>query len=84
MPGRQDTLLDARVIVKVLSPSTASYDRGDKFPLYRALSSLEEVLLAIERHHRGPEGEWNCSDDLELLSLHLRIPLERIYRGVES
>ena len=29
MPGRTDTLTDAKLIVDVLSPSTARYDRGE-------------------------------------------------------
>ena len=33
------------LIVEVLSPSTASYDRGDKFYLYRQIPSLQEYVL---------------------------------------
>ena len=37
-----DTLLNPKVIVEVLSPSTADYDRGGKFTHYRRLPSLRE------------------------------------------
>jgi len=37
------------LIVEVLSKSTADYDRGDKFYLYRQISSLKEYVL-IEQH----------------------------------
>ena len=33
------------LIVEVLSKTTASYDRGDKFYLYRQLESLQEYIL---------------------------------------
>jgi Uma2 family endonuclease len=33
------------LVVEVLSPSTAAFDRGDKFADYRALPSLREYLL---------------------------------------
>lgn len=41
MDDEFDTLLNPTVIVEVLSPSTSSYDRGDKFMLYRSIPSLE-------------------------------------------
>jgi Uma2 family endonuclease len=34
-----------KLIVEVLSPSTASFDRGQKFAHYRTLDSLEEYVL---------------------------------------
>jgi Uma2 family endonuclease len=39
------TKRDAVLVVEVLSPSTAAYDRGDKFAAYRQLPSLQELLL---------------------------------------
>jgi Uma2 family endonuclease len=33
------------VIIEILSPSTNSYDRGDKFKLYRNITSLKEFIL---------------------------------------
>jgi Uma2 family endonuclease len=33
------------LLVEVLSPATAAFDRGDKFAAYRSLASLREVLL---------------------------------------
>ena len=34
-----------KVIVEVLSPSTANYDRGDKLKYYRQIPSLQEYVL---------------------------------------
>lgn len=33
------------LLVEVLSPATAAFDRGDKFAAYRSLDTLREVLL---------------------------------------
>ena len=39
------SLLNPILIVEVLSPSTAAYDRDEKLELYQALPSVEEILL---------------------------------------
>ena len=39
-----DTLLNPTLIIEVLSPSTAEYDRQDKFEHYRSLDSLREYV----------------------------------------
>jgi Uma2 family endonuclease len=41
----RDFIEHPKVIVEVLSPSTASYDRGDKFKYYRQIPSLQEYVL---------------------------------------
>ena len=43
--GRAQFIGHPRLIVEVLSPTTAAYDRGDTFEMYRALASLEAYLL---------------------------------------
>ena len=40
-----DTLLNPAVIIEILSLSTANYDRGTKFDLYREIESLKEYNL---------------------------------------
>lgn len=48
----QDTLTNPTLIVEVLSETTKSYDRGDKFAHYRSLPSfMEYVLIAQDRPH---------------------------------
>ena len=39
------------LLAEVLSPSTAAYDRGEKFARYRQIASLQEVAL-IDLDHR--------------------------------
>jgi Uma2 family endonuclease len=62
----EDTLLNPTVIMEVLSDSTASYDRGEKFEHYGTLPSLIDYLLiaqdraAIEQRVRTDRG-WQLA-----------------------
>ncbi|MBI3683927.1 MAG: Uma2 family endonuclease [Acidobacteria bacterium] len=96
LDDKEDTLINPTVLVKVLSLSTRNYDRGEKARLYRAVRSLQEYLLIdpvpveIEHGRRMPNGNWELatvrSRDhiLELTSTGCSIPIEEIYRNVES
>jgi Uma2 family endonuclease len=89
-----DTLLNPTLLVEVLSPSTEAYDRGKKFANYRALPSLQQYVLiatdrvSVEVFTRLPEGEWNFiavtdpTGSVELASIHARINVSAVYRGV--
>jgi Uma2 family endonuclease len=63
---RRHTILNPRVIVEVLSPTTEAYDRGDKFEYYRGIASLEEYILIAQDRASGqtflrqPDGTWSC------------------------
>ncbi len=63
----KDTLLNPVVIFEILSKSTESYDRGDKFENYRSLDSLTDYVLVsqdkplIEHFARQPEDKWLLS-----------------------
>lgn len=52
------------LLVEVLSPATAAYDRGDKFAAYRKLPSLREYLLVdtdsrrCDLYRKGGDGLW--------------------------
>ncbi len=90
-----DTLLNPKVIIEVLSPSTQAKDRGEKSPLYRQLPSLAEYLLIaqnrpyVEHYVRQPDGNWLLSerdqleDTLELRSIGATLKLADIYHRVE-
>ena len=82
------------LIVEVLSPSTEAYDRGDKFELYRHSDSLQEYALvstdkiAIDLHRKDDNGEWKSiyyrgGDTVELRSISLTFPIEKVYRGIK-
>jgi Uma2 family endonuclease len=55
---------EAVLVVEVLSPSTAAFDRGDKFADYRLLPSLREYLLLDpdkrrgDLYRKGEDGLW--------------------------
>lgn len=90
---RSDEVLNPTLIVEVLSPSTADYDRESKFRMYRSIPSFREYLLVeqdepfIERYSKQTQG-WLLSDfnNLEqsilLESVGIELPMAEIYRGV--
>ncbi len=65
-------MLNPTLIVEVLSPSTADYDRGTKWEHYRHIASLQDYLLVaqdeprIERFTRHGERFWLFSELTEL------------------
>jgi Uma2 family endonuclease len=93
-PEKRDTLTNPSLIIEILSPSTESYDRGEKFQHYRTIDSLQEYLLVaqnkhrIERFVRNDSNEWVLSDiagieaSLSLHTLQTQIPLAEIYEQV--
>jgi Uma2 family endonuclease len=52
------------LLAEVLSPSTAAYDRGNKFAAYRRIATLREYLLVdpetrrVELYRLGADGLW--------------------------
>src|SRR4051812_22556006 len=50
LDSRKDILTNPTVIIEVLSPATAEFDRGFKFVAYTAIPSLQQyVLIASDR-----------------------------------
>lgn len=88
-------LLNPSVIIEVLSPSTRSYDRGDKFNLYRAIPSLKEYILVepekigIEAFYINNNLQWelreykSIQESLHIHSVNLDITLEDIYKDTK-
>ena len=81
------------LIVEVLSPSTANYDRGDKFRLYRRNPSLQDYVLvdaekiAIDLYRKNDRGNWEifnyqAGDNIELRSIDLSFPIESVYEDI--
>lgn len=89
-----DTLLNPQVIIEVLSESTESYDRGEKFAHYRRLDSLREYLLVsqnrrlMEHYIRQPNNRWLFSehcyadDVVELPSIECILAVAEVYDKV--
>lgn len=92
--GRTDTITNPTLIVEVASPSTASYDRGEKFELYRSLDSFQEYVLIdqdrihVEIFYRSQDRRWELTvldkqeDDAVFQSLGLSVRVNEIYRRV--
>ena len=82
------------LIVEVLSPSTATYDRGLKFNQYKKLPSLRHYVLVsqktwlVEWYQLGEHGVWGhtalaeAADVLIIPELGLTLPLAQIYEEV--
>lgn len=62
--GRRDTLINPVFIAEVLSKSTRSYDRGEKFEAYQTIAQFQEYLLIdqykvqIEHRIKDDNGIW--------------------------
>jgi Uma2 family endonuclease len=90
-----DTLLNPTLIVEVLSPSTANFDRSTKFQKYKQIDSFQEYVLIeqdsarVERFLRQPDGQWlyrdavGLEDSLELQSIGCTLALADVYRQVK-
>lgn len=87
--------LNPTALIEVLSPSTKSYDRGDKFKLYRDIPSLQEYILidsatvSVEAFSVNASGLWELKeykDITERLSIHAiqtELPLKDIYESTK-
>lgn len=84
-----------RVIIEILSPTTAAFDRGDKFAAYRQIESLQEYVLVdpdtqhIDVYRRMPENDWllaasEASYGLRLKSLDFHATLAEVFEDLEA
>ena len=64
--------LNPFVIIQVLSKSTKNYDRGEKFKLYRDITTLKEYILVdsenihIEIFRLNANSHWELEEYKEL------------------
>ena len=91
---RQQTILNPKVVVEVLSPSTELDARTDKFRRYGEIESLEEYVLVsqslprIETFIRHSDGAWllrvyeGMEATARLVSVDVDLPLKEIFEGV--
>jgi Uma2 family endonuclease len=88
----QQFVAEPRLIVEVLSPSTAATDRERKLPDYRTIPSLQDILVVssseprIEHYRREADG-WKIHDlrgggTLRLEAFDLTLDLGELYAGV--
>ena len=86
----EDFIIYPRLIVEVLSPTTAAFDRGEKFADYRTSESLQEYVLinqervSVECFRRNSEGLWvlypySEGQEVELASVNFSCAIEALY-----
>lgn len=88
------TLLEPKLLVEVLSPSTSEYDRTTKLEAYKRISTLSDYLIVwpdkicIEHHVREGAG-WAMrryerrADVLPISSFNTELPLAEVYRRLD-
>ena len=90
-----DNATNPSVIIEILSPSTKSYDRGNKFRFYRDIPALREYILinsesiSIEAFRLNVNMHWELEEyralnqSLSLTTVDLLISLNEIYEGTK-
>jgi Uma2 family endonuclease len=93
--GRTDTITNPVMIAEVLSKSTKSYDRDEKFSAYRTIPTFREYLLIdqytphVEQYSKTDAHQWIFTEfnDMEssilLSSIPFEIRLADLYESVE-
>lgn len=91
----RNSLLNPKILIEVLSPSTENYDRTVKFDHFKLSESLSDYLLIstncvrIEQFTRGENSGWTLrtftlrSENVRLESADVELPLEEIYERLE-
>jgi Uma2 family endonuclease len=89
-----DILINPQVVIDVLSPSTAGYDRGKKFERYREIESLRDYVLVhansphVEHFARQQDASWIFREYrgpeavVPIASLDCTVSLAEAYSGV--
>ncbi len=93
--NRRDTIDNPKMIIEVLSKSTASFDRAEKFLSYQTLVSLDEYVLisqenaVVEQYIKRDDGNWifqaiiGLESSVKFTSIDTTLSLEEIYDLVE-
>jgi Uma2 family endonuclease len=85
---------EPKLVVEVLSASTAAYDRGEKFASYRQLPALQEYVLVdldtrtTDVHRKGPDGLWvlhpfAAGETVRLASVDLQIGADALFAEID-
>ena len=92
-PTDKNAATAPKVIIEVLSSSTETYDRGEKFDFYKRIPELCEYVLIsasrkkVEVYQRQPEGRWLLTDagpggQVVLPSLEVSFSVDDLYERV--
>ena len=90
-----DTATNPTVIIEILSKSTGGYDKGDKFALYRSITSFKEYILIdsrrvlVEKYTRNNDNSWQLTEyrnldmTFKIASISEELKLSDIYKGIK-
>lgn len=90
----KDTVIKPAAIIEILSSATKSYDRGDKFNLYRQIPTLQEYILidsetvSVEHFVKTGVHEWtltelkDITDAFIINTIAVNITLEELYLDI--
>lgn len=93
--NRRDIVVNPYLIVEVLSDGTKVFDKGDKFPAYQTINSLQEYVLIdqykylVEQYIKQPDGGWKYfatigkENEVTFYSVNQTLKLPEIYDLVE-
>lgn len=91
-PEDENSVTNPTLLVEVLSPSTAVYDRGEKFAHYKRIPSLRQYVLVspdeprVEVWTRDDDAAWTSTvftdgDRAELGSIGARLDVRELYQA---
>ncbi len=91
-----NSITNPKLVVEVLSKSTAEYDRGDKFHLYRKSPSFKEYVLieqnrfVVDVHFKSDDSDlWRITryegldQTISLQSIGIEISMKDLYQDVD-
>jgi len=92
----ENSIVNPILIVEVLSKSTAEYDRGDKFYLYRQIPTFKEYVLIEQKKHvvdvhfkQGNSDLWKITryqgldKIIKLQSIGIEVSMKELYNRTE-
>ncbi|HEX9930110.1 MAG TPA: Uma2 family endonuclease [Pyrinomonadaceae bacterium] len=92
--GGLQCLVNPVLIVEVLSESTAAYDQGEKFRLYKSIETFREYMLVSQdtpdvshflKHNERfwLQSNYTSGESLHVETLGFDLSVDEIYRGIE-
>lgn len=92
-PDDEHAIMNPRLVVEVLSPTTADYDRGGKLVHYRTIASFEEYVVIdpearrVEHQRRLDTGQWLFTAivgrDVELESIGVTLAWDELWTDLD-
>lgn len=84
------------LLIEVLSPSTGSYDKGEKWLFYQSIPSLKEYLIlypnkpVVMNYSKNKKGDWIVTGTMGLKSVvhinhwNIDLSMKTLYRNINN